>query len=243
MAAAEQEFAALRGEADDHVERMRAVADRVSLEGRLAAQRELDQAMSDAEKLCAEAQEVATRLLEQARAKAAKETAEVAEQGAWTQQMVAGLREAAELDARERHDAHAEAAALTARVRHRLIDCLMASRRVLHERQVEAMGLRMDAYQQLDDARRDAERTRGQASPMRPDRGGWAEAAGSNAPGAGRPRPRQVRDRCAPTSLSRSAAPSRRCSSCGVPRRPRWPSSCSVPAPTPTRHVPRHGSR
>jgi F0F1-type ATP synthase membrane subunit b/b' len=165
MAAAEQEFAALRAEADDHVERMRVVADRVSLEGQQAAQRELDQAMSDAEKLYAEAQEVANRLLEQSRAKAAKETAEVAEQVAWTQQMVAGLREAAELDAqRVRHDAHAAAAALTARVRQRLIERLMASRRVLQERQVEAMGLRMDAYQQLEDARRDAERTREQAT-------------------------------------------------------------------------------
>jgi hypothetical protein len=147
------------------VQRTQADADETAAKIRAGAQQELTKASADADALRAAAREQVNQLLEGARAETAQQLAAAAEQTAWTKKTVAGLVEAAELDAQGiRQRAYDDAVDLIARTRRRLGGVLNHSRQALDDRRTAAALVEAEAQFRLDDAHHDAEEIREQAA-------------------------------------------------------------------------------
>jgi len=104
-----------------------------------AAHAEIAKARDDAEAERVKAAAQAAALLDAGRENIARELAEAAEQTAWTQKTMEGLRSAAELDAQHiRVQAQQEAEAAVQRARGRIADVIASSRELIAKRAEEA---------------------------------------------------------------------------------------------------------
>jgi hypothetical protein len=134
-----------------------------------AATRELENARLDAITSRSEVAAEGRHLLETARADAAREIAAAAEQTKWTQEIIVGLLEAADLDARRvRRSAHLDAANAIRRTHGRLAAILAAARQRVEARlaqaETKANTLAREAATTLDRAAVDAIQVREEAN-------------------------------------------------------------------------------
>ena len=134
-----------------------------------SAGRELENARLDVATARSDVAAEVRQLLETARAGAAREMTAAAEQTVWTQQIIAGLLEAADLDSQHiRKSAHEDAAAAIRRTHARLAAIVAASRDRMGSRlaaaEQEAQAIGQRAATELDRAGSDAIQAREEAS-------------------------------------------------------------------------------
>ena len=171
--AAEQDRTAARAEqiladADGLAARRLAEAGAEADQAIRAARRRAEQIAAGIEADRAAGAEQSRALVQQARDDAAAELARAAEQISWTQQTVAGLLEAAELEARRiTSEAHGEASATVHQVRLRLRAVLASSGANLRQRRgalaAESQATHRQIEQQLAEARDTADQLRARA--------------------------------------------------------------------------------
>lgn len=168
LEAHEAQLAATTATAAEGVERHRAQAVASAAKLVESAARELENARLDAVTSRSDAAAEGRQLLEAARADAAREMDAAADQTRWTEQIIGGLLEAADLDAqRIRKAARADSAAAIRRTHGRLASILAASRervvRRLAAAEHEAAAVAQEATSRLDRAAVDAIQMREQA--------------------------------------------------------------------------------
>ncbi|PZS25494.1 MAG: hypothetical protein DLM58_22375 [Pseudonocardiales bacterium] len=179
LAAHEVHLARTSAETEELVARQQAQAKAAAETVRQSATRELENSRLDAVTSRSEAAAEARYVLETARADAAREIAAAADQTKWTQQIIVGLLEAADLDAqRVRRSTRVESAAAIRRTHGRLAQILatarlrVGARQSAAEREAQVMGREaaatldraaVDAIQIREEAAADARRIVGEA--------------------------------------------------------------------------------
>ncbi|PZS17014.1 MAG: hypothetical protein DLM57_09160 [Pseudonocardiales bacterium] len=168
LTAHEAQLASTAAAADGRIAQRQAQAEAAAQTTIQSAQRELENARLDVATARSDAAAEVRALLETSRADAAREVHAAAEQTRWTQQIIVGLLEAADLDAQHtRRSAHREAAAAIRRTHGRLATILARSRERFADRLVvaerEAGAVVQEATATLDRAAVDAMQIREQA--------------------------------------------------------------------------------